>query len=543
MTTMVAKPPCDAGEVLSGPVVISCSRGARRWVLTATILGSSMAFIDSSAVNVALPVLQSSLGASVTQVQWVIEVYMLFLAALILVGGALGDRLGRRRVFMWGVGAFAVASVWCGLAADPAQLIVARAGQGIGGALLVPGSLAIISASFDESSRGKAIGTWSGFTAITTAAGPVLGGWLVSALSWRWVFFLNIPFAIAVLVIAATRLPETRDQSATASSAADGSPKTARIDWLGAALSVVGLGLLVYGLIESANLGLTHPLALGAMAAGLLVLGAFVWVEGRVSAPMMPLEVFRSRSFTGANLLTVLLYGALGGALFFLPFNLIQVQDYTPAQAGAAWLPFILAVAFLSRLAGALVPIVGAKLLLVCGPLVTAAGFVLAVLPGTDGSYWTTFFPAFLVMGLGMAIAVAPLVTVVMSSVESNRAGVASGINNAVSRAAGLLALAVMGLLVLGAFNRALDSRLDALNLRPAIVEQLAEQRINLAGAEPPANATSQEARDLRKAIDESFVAGFRLAMLAGAGLALASALVAWLMIEGERRPAAAGMS
>lgn len=533
MTTMVAKPPCDAGEILSGPLVIACDPAVGRWVLTATILGSSMAFIDSSAVNVALPVLQSSLGASMTQVQWIIEVYMLFLAALILVGGALGDRLGRRRVFMWGVGAFALASLWCGLAPDPTQLIIARAGQGIGGALLVPGSLAIISASFDKSSRGKAIGTWSGFTAITAAAGPVLGGWLATTLSWRWVFLLNIPLAVVVLLIAATRVPETRDLSA-----GTGNPGAGRIDWLGAGLSVVGLGLLVYGLIESANLGVTHPIALGAMIAGVVVLGIFVWVEGQVGAPMMPLDVFASRSFTGANLLTVLLYGALGGALFFLPFNLVQVQGYTPAQAGAAWLPFILAIAFLSRWTGALVPIVGAKLPLVVGPLITAAGFALAVRPGIDGSYWTTFFPAFLVMGLGMATAVAPLVTVVMSSVESDRAGVASGINNAVSRAAALLALAVMGLLVVGTFNRALDDRLAVLNVGPDIVEQLAEDRINLAAAEPPASASPAEARALRQAIDESFVVGFRVAMWSGAALAGASALIAWLMIGDVRAPA-----
>jgi EmrB/QacA subfamily drug resistance transporter len=358
MTTMVAKPPCDVGEVLGGTLSAPCAPNLGRWVLTATILGSSMAFIDSSAVNVALPALQSSLGSTVTQVQWVIEVYLLFLAALILVGGALGDRRGRRRVFMWGVGSFAVASLACGFAQDPTQLIIARALQGIGGALLVPGSLAIISASFSEADRGKAIGTWSGFTAITMAAGPVIGGWLVTELSWRWVFYINIPFALIVLLIAATRVPETRNESASG-----------RIDWTGAGLSVAGLGLLVFGLIESANLGLMHPLALGSILAGLLVLAVFVWVERRVESPMMPLDVFRSRSFTGANLLTVLLYGALGGALFFLPFNLIQVQGYTPAQAGAAWLPFILTIAFLSRWTGALVPIVGPRLLLVVGPL------------------------------------------------------------------------------------------------------------------------------------------------------------------------------
>ncbi len=526
---MIGRAPCDAAVAPGAPAAAPCPKSVGRWILAATILGSSMVFIDGSAVNVALPALQRSLGASVIEVQWVIEIYMLFLAALILLGGALGDRLGRRRVFSWGTGLFALASVWCGLAPDVMQLIAARGLQGVGGALLVPGSLAIISASFHDDVRGKAIGTWSGATAITMAAGPVIGGWLVTDFSWRWVFFLNIPLAAAVIAIAAARMPETRDEAAAG-----------RIDWTGAALSVAGLGLLVFGLIESGNRGLAHPLTIGAIAAGLAVLALFAWAERRVESPMMPLDIFASRPFTGANVLTLLLYGGLGGALFFMPFNLIQVQGYTPAQAGAAWLPFILSIAVLSRYAGALVPVVGSRMLLVAGPLVTAAGFALATLPGTEGRYWTAFFPAFLVMGLGMALAVPPLVTVVMSAVPPARAGVASGINNAVSRAAGLIALAVMGLLVLGAFNRSLDQRLAASGVRPIVVERLAGERINLAAATVPAVATPGEARAVRRAIDEAFVAGFRLAMWIGAALAAASALVAWLTIRDDRRPPAA---
>jgi EmrB/QacA subfamily drug resistance transporter len=475
-----------------------------------------MVFIDGSAVNVALPVLQSSLDASVTEVQWVIEVYMLLLAALILVGGALGDHLGRRRVFVWGVCIFALASAWCGVAPSATQLIAARAVQGLGGALLVPGSLAIISASFDEAARGAAIGTWSGVTAMTTAAGPVLGGWLAANASWRWVFLINIPFALAVVLIAAARLPESRDPSASG-----------RLDWSGAAVSAAGLGLLVYGLIESANVGLTHPLVLAAISGGVLLIGVFIVVESSVSNPMLPLDLFRSRNFAGANLLTFLLYGALGGALFFLPFNLVQVQHYTPAEAGAAWLPFILIIAVLSRWTGALVPVVGARSLLVIGPLITAIGFGLAAVPGLGGGYWTTFFPAFVVMGLGMSVAVAPLVTVVMGSVESSRAGIASGVNNAISRAAGLLALAVMGVLVLAVFQRELDRRLASSFVRPAVVEQLVQQPLNLAATRVPPAATAAEAQVLRSAIDASFVAGFRVAMLTAAGLAAASALVA----------------
>jgi EmrB/QacA subfamily drug resistance transporter len=494
-----------------------------RWVLAATILGSSMVFIDGSAVNVALPVLQRDLGASATDAQWVIEIYLLFLAALILVGGALGDRLGRRRVFVWGAAVFALASAWCGLAPGTAPLIAARAVQGVGGALVVPGSLAIIGASFDETTRGRAIGTWSGATAVTMAAGPVVGGWLAETLSWRWVFFLNLPFAVAVVAIARARVPETRDASAVAP-----------VDWIGAGLSVAGLGGLVYGLVESSNLGFADPLVVGAIAAGAATLGVFVWFERRGAAPMMPPAVFRSRPFTGANVLTFLLYGALGGALFFIPFDLIQVQGYTATQAGAAWLPFILAIAVLSRWTGALVPVVGPRLLLVVGPLVTAGGFALASRLQTGGSYWTTFFPAFLVMGLGMATAVAPLVTVVMGSVAPNHAGIASGINNAISRVAGLVVLAVMGLLVVRVFDDRLDRRLAALTVRPAVLERFASERRQLAAAAPPPNASPEEARQLEAAVRDAFLAGFRLAMLGAAGLAAASAVVAGITIEGR---------
>ncbi len=502
MAMMGMKPPCAVA----------------RAVLVATILGSSMVFIDGTAVNVALPLIQRDLDASVVQMQWVIEIYMLLLGALILAGGALGDRLGRRRVFLWGVCVFTLASIGCGLAHGPAALIAARALQGIGGALLVPGSLAILSASFDEAARGQAIGTWSGATAVTTAAGPVVGGWLAETLSWRSVFFLNVPVAAAVLV-AAIRVPETRDESARGG-----------IDWTGTALSVAGLGGLVYGLVDSSNRGLRDPLVLGSLAVGLALLGVFVRTERRAAAPAMPLELFRSRAFTGANLLTVLLYGALGGALFFIPFDLIQVQRYSPTEAGAAWLPFILLVAILSRRVGALVPKLGAKPMLVAGPLVVAAGFGLAALPGAGGSYWTTFFPAFLLLGLGMGTAVAPLVTVVMNAAGSARAGIASGINNAVSRVAGLLALALMGLLVIAVFDARLDARLAGSGVRPGIVREL--DRSRLAAAEPPDQATDAEAREIETAVRAAFVAGFRAAMWSAAGLAAASALVAWRTID-----------
>lgn len=520
------KPPCS--DVAPAPDASGepCAESSRPWVLAATILGSSMVFIDSSAVNVALPVLQEKLAATVTDVQWVIEIYTLLLAALILPGGALGDRLGRRRVFLWGVVIFALSSLWCGLAPDVSQLIVARACQGVGGALLVPGSLAIISASFPEATRGRAIGTWSGSTAMTSAAGPVLGGWLATALSWRWVFFLNIPFAVLVILIALRHVPESRDRRSAGA-----------VDWAGAATSVAGLGFLTYALIEAATVGFADARVLGAGIAGVLALAGFVVVERRAAMPMMPLSLFRSRQFTGANLLTLLLYGGLGGALFFVPFNLIQVQGYSPAQAGAAWLPFVLIIAVLSRWTGALVPVVGARALLTAGPLITAAGFALAAIPGIGGSYWTTFFPALAVMGLGMAVAVAPLVTVVMGTVDDDRAGVASGVNNAVSRVAGLLAIAAMGLIVLGSFSRALETRLSSSPaVRPAIAQQALAQQADLAALRAPGEATAAEKQAIAQSVRESFVAAFRVAMLVAAALAALSGLVGWLMIGSPGR-------
>ncbi len=328
----ILKPPCDEAVIGAEAANSPCRGDLGPWVLTATILGSSMAFIDGSVVGVILPILQNELDATVSELQWIVESYALLLAALMLVGGALGDRYGRRIIFAVGVGVFALASIWCGVAQTAGQLIAARAAQGLGGALLVPGSLAILSASFDEARRGRAIGTWSAFTAMTAAVGPVLGGWLVDNLSWRWVFYINIPIAAVVLTVLFLRVPESRN------------PERGRLDWRGAALATGGLGALVFGLVESSNLGLAHPLIVATLVLGVGGLAAFVVVERRVPAPMMPLTLFRSRTFSGANAVTLLLYAALSGALFFVPFNLIQVQGYTATAAGAALLPLILII-------------------------------------------------------------------------------------------------------------------------------------------------------------------------------------------------------
>lgn len=489
-------------------------------MLATTILGSSMAFIDGSVVNVALPAIQSDLDSSVTGAQWVINAYMLMLTALILAGGAAGDRFGRRKIFVIGVTVFAVASVACGIARGAGMLIAARTLQGIGGALLVPSSLAIISANFAEGERGRAIGTWAGFSALTMALGPVLGGWLVDVWSWRLIFFVNVPVAAAALLLS-RRIPESRDES-------DGP-----VDWRGALLAVAGLGAIVEGVTAASLIDWRQPAVFGSLLGGLLILALFLRHEARTSGPMVPLELFRSRAFAGANAVTFLLYFALGGAMFFLPFNLIRIQHYSAALAGAAFLPFTLLMGLLSRWSGGLADRYGARLPLTVGPLIVGAGFALLARPGIGGSYWTTFLPPMAVLGLGMAVSVAPLTTTVMAAVPEAHAGTASGINNAVARLAGLLAVAVLGALAVAVFGRSLGGRLAVLKPPASVREAVLREVPRLAEARVPPEAGEFRAA-VEAALAHSFVASYRMVMLVAAGLAALSALCAWMTVAGR---------
>ena len=427
-------------------------------------------------------------------------------------------------MFLLGIGIFTIASVACGLSTGIGQLIVARSVQGIGAAFLVPGSLSIIGATFDDSTRGRAIGTWSGFTAITTALGPVLGGWLIEHASWRWVFFINVPLAAAVLWISLRHIPETRNAMSRG------------IDWLGSLIATIALGGLVYGFIESSKLGWQHPLVVGSLVSGAASLFLFVGIERRARSPLVPLSLFRSNVFTGANLLTLLLYAALGIFFFLFPLNLIQVQRYSPTQTGAAALPMIILLFLLSRWSGGLVARFGARKPLIIGPLIVAAGFTMFALFAQGGNYWTKMLPAFTVLGFGMAITIAPLTTVVMGAVDQRHAGTASGINNAVARVGGVLAVAAFGIVMVHAFSGDLHRSLAQMHLPSAVVSYIETNEIKLAGIELSA-LDPQTMAAVRTVITHAFIFGFRVVMLICAGLAVASSAAAALTISSKLRP------
>jgi EmrB/QacA subfamily drug resistance transporter len=436
-------PPCDAGVIRATPAFpAALSQKCKRLTLAATILGSSMAFIDGSVVNIALPAMQQALHADAASTQWIVNAYLLLLGALVLVGGSAADLYGRRRIFLVGIAVFTMASIACGISPNITVLIVSRAVQGFGAALLTPASLAMLGATFDQHERSHAIGIWAGVGALTAAAGPLLGGWLIDQVSWRAIFLLNVPLAVAAAGLAMFFASESRDD------------KSKRLDWTGAIAVAIGLAAITWALSAIPASGFHDKTVLATLGGGAAFLILFVAIEARSrEAAMMPLSLYRSRSFAATNALTLLLYFALGGALYYLPFGMIRLGGYSATQAGAALLPFALIMGFGASLAGVLSDRFGPRLSLTAGPIIAACGLTLLAFVDFRESYWTGVFPAICVLAIGMTITVPPLTSTVMSSVGEARAGIASGINNAVARVAGLFAVAALGAVLFASFS------------------------------------------------------------------------------------------
>src|ERR1700732_1247661 len=468
------RPPCDAGIIRATPAFpAALSQKRKRLTLAATILGSSMAFIDGSVVNIALPAIQQALHAGAASTQWIVNAYLLLLGALVLAGGSAADLYGRRRIFLIGIALFPSASIACGLAPDITVLVISRAVQGLGAALLTPASLAMLGATFDHHERSHAIGIWAGAGALTSATGPVLGGWLVDHISWRAIFLLNVPLALAAAALAAGFAGESLDGRAKG------------LDWKGASVIAVGLAAITWGLSALAASGFHNTAVLGAIAAGAALLVAFVAIEARSGErAMVPLALFRSRNFAAANALTLLLYFALGGALYYLPFGLIRLGGYSATQAGAALLPFALIMGFGASFAGTLSDRFGPRLSLTAGPIIAACGLTLLAFADLGKPYWIGVFPAICVLAIGMTITVPPLTSTVMASVGDAHAGIASGVNNAIARVAGLLAVAALGAVLFASFSDHLAG------LPPAHVNQ-ALNAVQAGEAEVIAGATA----------------------------------------------------
>ena len=436
-------PPCDAGIIRATPAFpVALSEKRKRLTLAATILGSSMAFIDGSVVNIALPAIQQALHADAASTQWIVNAYLLLLGALVLVGGSAADLYGRRRIFLAGIAVFTTASIACGLAPNITLLVISRAVQGLGAALLTPASLAMLGATFDQHERSHAIGIWAGVGALTAAAGPVLGGWLVDQVSWRAIFLLNVPLAIAAAGLAILFACESHD------------PQAKRLDWPGAVAVAIGLAAITWGLGAIPASGFRDTTVLAALGAGAAFLIGFVAIEARFDErAMMPLSLYHSRNFSATNALTLLLYFSLGGALYYLPFGLIRLGGYSATQAGAALLPFALTMGFGASFAGALADRFGPRLSLTAGPLIAACGLALLAFADLGESYWAGVFPAICVLAIGMTLTVPPLTSTVMASVAEAHAGIASGVNNAVARVAGLFAVAALGAVLFASFS------------------------------------------------------------------------------------------
>lgn len=495
-------------------------------VLIATIMAPSMVFMVSTALSVALPAIQHDLGATGTDLIWIVNAYSLLQAAFIFLSGSFGDHYGRKRVYLIGIVIFAVASLVCGTTDSAEVLIFARALQGVGSGMMITCSLAIVAAFFFHHRRSWSIGVWSGFTMLISGAGPILGGWLTEIGMWRMIFLINIPLSLVAVVILVMYVPESYDEEA---------PK--ELDISGTFLSTMALMLSGFFCIEGPRRGFDDPLVLASGIAAIAMLPAFIWIEGHSDHPMMPLNLFRSRTFTGANTLTLLLYGAMNSVLFFLPLSLIQVQGYSAAAVGFALLPMTVLMVALSFVMSRVVDRFGPRLPLIFGPALISVSFaMLAALQPESGqnTYWTTLFPAICLFGTGLGVTLAPLTTAVMASVDEHHAGIASGLNNTVSRSAQVLAIAVMGGIVLVLFKQTLLSDPIVTTLPADARALLSAESVKLAETSLPATLTPMERADLQGLIRETFSGALNVIMWIAAGLSLLSGLLAAILIERE---------
>ncbi|HSD62323.1 MAG TPA: MFS transporter [Ignavibacteriaceae bacterium] len=482
-----------------------------------------MVFIDFSALNVALPAIQKDLNISSQSLLWIINIYVLFLSSLMLVAGSMGDLYGRKKVFIVGIFIFAIASLLCGLSPGIEMLIASRGLQGIGGALMIPGSLSIISSVIPSERRGKAFGTWSTFSALTTTAGPVLGGWLAGTGLWRLIFYINLPLAIFTILALFTKVPESRDDSAK------------KLDITGAILATFGLGGMTYGFLEASETSFGEIRVILSLTLGFIFLISFILTELKSDHPMLPLHLFKSRTFSGVNVLTLFMYTALNASLFFYPLNLVQVQGYSETSAGLATLPFAILISVMSRFSGVYADKFGVRKPLIVGPIISAFGLFLMTLPGLTGGpseYWETFFPAILFLGIGMGIIVAPLTVAVMASVPSHNTGIASGINNTMARIAGLIAIALLGMVIILSFKNNLEEFADKQNIPPEIKTALIDSSNKLGETRPPAHLDIQQKEKISSDIKYSFVGAFNLIVLISVILSILSSVTAFFTVE-----------
>ncbi|RZJ70752.1 MFS transporter [Flavobacterium sp.] len=494
-----------------------------KWLMVATIMASGMAFIDGSALNVVLPSLQQTFRATSAELFWVLNSYLLLLAALVLVGGALGDSHGRKKVFMYGIAIFMIGSVLCGFSPNVGVLIAFRAIQGIGGALMIPGSLSLISSSINENERGKAIGTWSSITTMVSIGGPILGGFLGDHGLWRYIFFINVPIGIAALLILWKKVRETENEEKRS------------IDFAGGFLLASGLALLTFGFLRAPEVGFGNWQSFGALSLGSVFLITFLIVEWKSLQPMMPLELFRNPTFSGVNLLTLFLYAGLNAAMLFMSLNLVQIQGYSQMESGMTFVPFTIIMVLISRFAGSLADKHGPRWLLILGPFTVGIGMlVLSFIGQTQGpkSYWLTFFPGILIFSTGMAFTVAPLTTAVMTSVQSRFAGTASGVNNAISRVSNVLANAIFGSLALVLFTAALQSRLADSGFSESEKSEILAQAVNLGNAKVPSGIEMKKRSEITQHFHASFIESYQNIMLIASSLCFVGSLVSVFFVR-----------